>query len=82
MVARNDITGDAIQSRTNSKVFEQNMDRIFGSKEEEKARKQKEKEDYFAKLATETKARMENSSGTKNDYQDILSTEDCLSDNL
>jgi hypothetical protein len=40
--------------------FEQNMTRIFGDKSEEKARKQKEKEEYFAKLAAETKARLEN----------------------
>ena len=40
--------------------FEQNMNRIFGDKSEEKARKAKEKEEYFAKLAAETKARMEN----------------------
>ena len=39
--------------------FDQNMDRIFGSKEEEKIAKQKEKEEYFKKLAEETKARLE-----------------------
>jgi hypothetical protein len=41
--------------------FGNNMDRIFGSKEEERKAKQKEKEEYFAKLATETKARLEQS---------------------
>ena len=39
--------------------YEANMNRIFGDKAEEKARKAKEKEEYFAKLAAETKARME-----------------------
>lgn len=32
--------------------------RIFGDKSEEKARKQREKEEYFAKLNAETKARI------------------------
>lgn len=50
MVAKNDITGDSIQSRKNSKEFEENMDRIFGNKEEERARKRKETQEYFAKL--------------------------------
>jgi hypothetical protein len=50
MVAKNDITGDSIQSRKNSKEFEENMDRIFGNKEEERARKRKETHEYFAKL--------------------------------
>lgn len=58
MVAKNDITGDAIQSRTNSKEFEENMDRIFGNREEERARKRKETQEYFAKLNAETKARI------------------------
>lgn len=50
MVAKNDITGDAIQSRMNSKEFEENMDRIFGNREEERARKRRETQEYFAKL--------------------------------
>ena len=33
MAARNDITGDLIQSKLNSKAFEDNFDRIFGKKE-------------------------------------------------
>ena len=39
MVAKNDITGDSIQSRTNSKAFDDNYDLIFRKKkktEEEK----------------------------------------------
>lgn len=39
--------------------FGNNMDRIFGSKEDQRSKKQKEKEEYFAKLAAETKARLE-----------------------
>ena len=38
--------------------FDQSMDRIFGSKEDEKARKQKQKDEYFAKLKAETEARL------------------------
>ena len=55
MVAKNDITGDSIISR-HSKAYEENMERVFGDKSEEKARKQKEKEEYFAKLKAETEA--------------------------
>lgn len=58
MAAKNDITGDSIISR-HSKAYEENITKIFGDKSEEKARKQKEKEEYFAKLAAETKARLE-----------------------
>ena len=35
MVAKNDITGDSIQSRSNNKAFEENVDRIFGSEEKQ-----------------------------------------------
>lgn len=59
MVAKNDITGDAIQSRTNSKEFEQNHERIFGDKEAERAAKRKANQEYFARLAAESKARAE-----------------------
>jgi hypothetical protein len=34
MVARNDITGDAIQSRSSSKAFSDNYDLIFRKKEQ------------------------------------------------
>jgi hypothetical protein len=50
MVAKNDITSDLIQSRASTKAYEENMDRIFGNKEEERARKRKENQEYFAKL--------------------------------
>ena len=49
MVAKNDITGDAIQSRTSTKAYEDNYDRIFGKKKK-----------------------------STDDYQDVLSTEDCV----
>jgi hypothetical protein len=58
MVAKNDITGDAIRSRKNSKSFEDNMDRIFGDKVKERERKQKEKDEYFARLKVETEDKL------------------------
>ncbi len=70
MVAKNDITGDSIQSRGNSKAYQENLEKIFGDKSAEKERKAREKAEYFARL---------NNTGTdKNDYQDVLSTEDCF----
>jgi hypothetical protein len=53
MVAKNDITGDSIQSRNNSKAYSENIVKIFGDKSEEKARQEKEKAEYFAKLNSE-----------------------------
>jgi hypothetical protein len=53
MVAKNDITGDSIQSRGNSKAYQENHDTIFGDKSEEKERKAREKAEYFAKLNAE-----------------------------
>jgi hypothetical protein len=35
MVARNDITGDKIQSKENSKAYADNFDKIFGKKKKE-----------------------------------------------
>ena len=32
MVAKNDITGDSIQSRGNSKAYQENLEKIFGQK--------------------------------------------------
>jgi hypothetical protein len=32
MASKNDITGDVLQSRMNSKEFEENFERIFGKK--------------------------------------------------
>lgn len=53
MVAKNDITGDNIQSRGNSKAYQENLEKIFGDKSEEKERKAREKAEYFAKLNAE-----------------------------
>jgi lauroyl/myristoyl acyltransferase len=53
MVAKNDITGDSIQSRGNSKAYQENLEKIFGDKTEEKERKAKEKAEYFARLNVE-----------------------------
>lgn len=50
MVAKNDITGDAIKTKASTKAYEDNYDRIFGKKEKK----------------------------SPDDYQDILSTEDCV----
>lgn len=54
MVAKNDITGDSIQSRTNSKAYQDNYDLIFRKKKED------------------------NTGVTQNEFQDVLSTEDCI----
>jgi hypothetical protein len=59
VVAKNDITGDSIQTRQSSKAYQENLEKIFGDKSEERARKQREKEEYFARLAAETKAKLE-----------------------
>lgn len=60
MPAKNDITGDSIISRTNTKQFEENMDKIFGdSYERRRAEKRKADAEYWAKLEAETKARLE-----------------------
>lgn len=53
MVAKNDITGDSIQSRVGSKAYSENVERIFGEKP------RKDNSEYFARLAAETKARIE-----------------------
>jgi hypothetical protein len=53
MVAKNDITGDSIQSKVNSKAYQENLEKIFGDKSEEKERKAREKAEYFARLNAE-----------------------------
>ena len=58
MVARNDITGDAIQTKGVTNAFRDNYDEIFRKK------KTVEKDD--------------NTGTNKNEYQDILSTEDAI----
>lgn len=54
MVAKNDITGDSIQTKGNSKAYAENLEKIFGDKSEEKERKAREKAEYFARLNAET----------------------------
>jgi lauroyl/myristoyl acyltransferase len=58
MVAKNDITGDNIQSRGNSKAYQENLEKIFGDKSEEKERKAREKAEYFAKLNAEVEDKL------------------------
>lgn len=36
MVAKNDITGDALKTRTSNKKYDEGWERIFGKKKEEK----------------------------------------------
>jgi hypothetical protein len=47
MASKNDITGDVLQSRMNSKAFEENFDRIFRRKEAFKEL-QETADQYFA----------------------------------
>ena len=53
MTSKNDITGDVLQSRMNTKAFEENFDRIFRRKEtfEELAKSVKENEELLQNLA-------------------------------
>lgn len=39
MAAKNDITGDEIKSKSSTKAYEDNYDRIFGKKKKEKTLK-------------------------------------------
>ena len=52
MAAKNDITGDSIQTKAGNKSFDEGMDRIFGEK------KKKDDSEYWAKLEAETAARI------------------------
>ena len=56
MAAKNDITGDSIQTRGTSQAYLDNYDLIFGKKKKD------------------------NSGTDKNEYYDVLSTEDCFDD--
>ena len=53
MAAKNDITGDSIQTRGVSNAYRDNYDLIFGKKKD-------------------------NSGTDKNEYYDVLSTEECI----
>ena len=56
MAAKNDITGDSIQTRGISNAYRDNYDLIWGKK------------------------KVDNTDVTKNEFQDVLSTEECLDD--
>lgn len=43
MTSKNDITGDALRSRMNTKQFEENFDRIFRNKQDQKPEKPEDK---------------------------------------
>ena len=55
MVAKNDITGDNIQSKSTTQAYRDNYDRIF---------------------------KKDNTGTDKDEFQDVLSTEDCVIDAL
>ena len=57
MVAKNDITGDSIQTKGVSDTYRNNYDLIFGKKKVE-----------------------DNTDVTKNEFQDVLSTEEALTE--
>jgi hypothetical protein len=58
-VAKNDITGDSIQTRANSAELEKNWDNIFPDREAKLAAKRKADAEYWAKVNAETKARLD-----------------------
>jgi len=60
VVARNDITGDLIQSKASNKAFDENMDRIFNSEEKQKKLEEKKKADaeHWAKVNAETATKL------------------------
>lgn len=69
MAAKNDITGDSIQSRNNTKAYSENIVKIFGDKSEENSRKEKEKAEYFARLNSE----MDKVTRNNEETQEIMS---------
>lgn len=58
MAAKNDITGDSIISRTNSKDYEDKFDTIFSDREKRLEEKKKADAEYWAKVTAETEARL------------------------
>ena len=58
-VAKNNITGDSIQTKVGGKAYSDGMDRIFGEK------KKKDDSEYWAKLEAETQARIAQSESSK-----------------
>lgn len=63
MASKNDITGDSIQTRGSSQQYQDNIVKIYGDKAEQRLAKQREKEEYFARLDAETKAKLETHNG-------------------
>lgn len=59
MTAKNDITGDAIRSKTNSDAYRDNYDRIFRKKKEEVVEEVDTKEDNVLELEPMTMVRPE-----------------------
>lgn len=58
MTAKNDITGDLIMSRGNSKQFEENHSKIFSDSEKRREEKRKADAEYWAKVQEETQKRL------------------------
>lgn len=59
MAAKNDITGDSIISRTNSKDYEDKFDTIFGEDRKKRLEEKKKSDaEYWAKVNAETEARL------------------------
>jgi hypothetical protein len=57
-VAKNDITGDSIQTKGSSAELEKNWDTIFPDREARLAAKRKADAEYWAKVQAETAARL------------------------
>jgi hypothetical protein len=59
MAAKNDITGDSIISKVNSKAYEENIDRIFGEQRKKRLEEKKKADaEYWAKVKAETELRL------------------------
>ena len=71
MVAKNDITGDSIMTKGSSQAYADNYDAIF--------RKKTPKEQDDAIAEDEAFKRIDNTGTSKNEYYDVLTTEDALS---
>jgi hypothetical protein len=73
LVAKNDITGDAIQTKGSSAELEKNWDTIFPDREARLAEKRKADQEYWDKVKRETEARIKQSEKSiyKNEYYDL-----------
>ena len=65
MVAKNDITGDAIQSRNTTKAYSDNYDLIWGKKTPAEIDQAKYEDEAFESLENFNKMRKGNDDGTK-----------------